>query len=604
MNSVATKRGSNRHVKHNKRLRKYAKITPWKDEWELEAVGRALISVAHSDTSEINNGMPIEQAFEMVKVWKARTHILEGLPHSIESTFSLARLYWIDNVQPNSTLSVTELRLAYSSAIVRSINGFADKLQQQRFVAASVSTLCEQLGMPTWLVDIRHEASHNALPTLSVLRLATTTLLEFLKNEFWIPSCHNWKQENDKQPQKKEAIEYLLEYKAYVTTFFSSTVESTTTAKKKSTKPVISILPIDPLFGDDDGSSDDDDWEDPIMGSVGGSSIGTNVNRFAILESTSKKDAKKRKSKQMQKKKSNQKYPSDFAKDFVTAVSPEEGLASSIMFLVWGGIGGAPSGRGVLIPGSTVAFPATAEGIAKSWQRYSPLLQVLGRVWPGFCAALFIHLVDFVLSIEEAVVKNEMLDPGSARKLYFLSAWIRFMLSKQYIASVDPECSSKAGNKKNDSIELTLAESSHLEKLGYPLNSICDRCNQFQDMPDFRKTSHDLVESIEVILGEHRCPNFGISEIDLQVASNPLVIQTPSIPKKQENSFGMSLDDMEAMLSDEDEAIERNKHRKEEEEHPSRVQDELTTSSKPRSAWVRCTRWDPCSIGSLPGYPI
>ena len=84
----------------------------------------------------------------------------------------------------DNSVSVMELRLAYSSAIVRCINGFSDSLQQQRAMAASVANLCGQLGIPSWLVDTRHESSHNTLPNLEVLRLSTSTLLEFMKSEY------------------------------------------------------------------------------------------------------------------------------------------------------------------------------------------------------------------------------------------------------------------------------------------------------------------------------------------------------------------------------------------------------------------------------------
>lgn len=30
----------------------------------------------------------------------------------------------------------------------------------------------------------------------------------------------------------------------------------------------------------------------------------------------------------------------------------------------------------------------------------------------------------------------------------------------------------------------------------------------------------------------------------------------------------------------------------------------LTPTSEVRPAWIRCASWDPCSIGTLPGYPV
>ena len=191
---------------------------------ELEIVGRALVSAVvepnFSAPANVKQSMSIEEAFDTVSVWKARAKSGEGLPHAVESTYHLAHVYWRDRNHLNTNnISTTELRLSYSSAIVRTINGFADVLQQQRFVASSVSLLCSKLGIPAWIVDIRHEASHNALPSLGVLRLATCTLMEFLKTEYWIPMCDEWKivdgmedgesetagdQQNVK-PEKKEA---------------------------------------------------------------------------------------------------------------------------------------------------------------------------------------------------------------------------------------------------------------------------------------------------------------------------------------------------------------------------------------------------------------
>jgi ribosomal biogenesis protein LAS1 len=562
-------------------------------------------------------------------------------------------------------MSVTELRLSYSSTIVRTINGFADTLQQQRFVASSVSLLCAQLGIPAWIVDIRHEASHNALPTLSVLRLATSTLMEFLKNEYWILTCPNWiasDGDNNEEPttmttttttttskkeeEEKQAIDYLLEYKTCATLFFSASSEEstapqstaqTTTTKKKASKPVMSTLPIDPLFSD--GSSDDDDLDDPKA------------------KAKTEKKKKKKSTQPTQKKKPGEKYPIDYAKDFVVAVSPQAGFATAVMFLVWGGIGGSPSGRGVLIPGSITSFPATSKGITKSWQRYSPLLQVLGRVWPGFCSCLLVHLVDFVLSIEETLVENQSLDPGSARKLYFLSAWIRLLLSQQYIATIDPEFVSKTSSKKNGPIELTLSELSYLENLGYPLNALGDRCSQYMDSSDFRKTSHDVLDSIEEILGEKRVSSFGLANVNMP-KSEGAVVQGPfpkpwspsalptntnaapeehEVPVKpsQHASDGakMSLAEMEALLvdgessrTDEAESAKPKDGRglKETEESedaaplPASLESDennemcslderdqhMQQTDQPRSAWVRCATWEPCSLGILPGYPF
>lgn len=76
------------------------------------------------------------------------------------------------------------LRMQYSMAIVRMVNGIADSAQRGR-VAASVASLAGAAGLPRLLVDLRHEATHNELPTLPVLRLAARQALAWLAEQYW-----------------------------------------------------------------------------------------------------------------------------------------------------------------------------------------------------------------------------------------------------------------------------------------------------------------------------------------------------------------------------------------------------------------------------------
>ena len=40
-------------------------------------------------------------------------------------------------------------------------------------------------GLPRLLVDVRHEASHNDMPSLSLLRLAAAQALDWLQAAYW-----------------------------------------------------------------------------------------------------------------------------------------------------------------------------------------------------------------------------------------------------------------------------------------------------------------------------------------------------------------------------------------------------------------------------------
>ena len=361
-------------------------------------------------------------------------------------------------------------------------------------------------------------------------------------------------------------------------------VGATYRSTKKSTTATTSLKrPFDTFFGDNDsGNSDEDEnddddadeWEDPLLGRLWGPAIGTSANRFAALQppkkvktppnknnnnSQPKKVVKKPKLPPPRKKQPGEKFPIDHAKEFVEAISPQEGYSTALQFLVWGGIGGTPPGRGVLIPGSVTAFPASSLGIRKSWQRYEPLVEVAGRAWPGFCTALLVHLVDSVLSIEENCVEQGSEDAGSARKLFFLSAWIRLLVSERLAQKLcsEPRTTSSNRGKKSNTTEIPLACYETIEGLQYPLNSLCDRCC-FRDQLELRKTSRDILRSFEEILGSRRIVHHGIpvvpppafQEEARSIQDLPVVVvrHGPALSDGK-----MSLDEMEALLSDNDE---------------------------------------------------
>lgn len=64
------------------------------------------------------------------------------------------------------------------------MNGVADSAQKSK-VALSVASLANQAGIPRLLVDLRHESTHNELPSLSVLRIAAKQALQWLEGRYW-----------------------------------------------------------------------------------------------------------------------------------------------------------------------------------------------------------------------------------------------------------------------------------------------------------------------------------------------------------------------------------------------------------------------------------
>lgn len=76
-----------------------------------------------------------------------------------------------DENDSNSTShsSTLTLRQSYSLALIRLVNGLVDPLQQGAF-ARPIASIAAQIGLPLWLVELRHASTHEELPSLELLR--------------------------------------------------------------------------------------------------------------------------------------------------------------------------------------------------------------------------------------------------------------------------------------------------------------------------------------------------------------------------------------------------------------------------------------------------
>jgi ribosomal biogenesis protein LAS1 len=88
------------------------------------------------------------------------------LPHALESLLSILVAIRQESTDASSSLS---LRQSYATAIIRLVNGLVDPLQLGTY-ARSISSIAAQIGLPAWLVELRHAATHEDLPSLELLR--------------------------------------------------------------------------------------------------------------------------------------------------------------------------------------------------------------------------------------------------------------------------------------------------------------------------------------------------------------------------------------------------------------------------------------------------
>ena len=91
------------------------------------------------------------------------------LPHALESLLSILVAVQQDNASGTGPSYSLSLRQSYATALIRLVNGLVDPLQAGTY-ARSILSIAAQIGLPAWLVELRHAATHEDLPSLELLR--------------------------------------------------------------------------------------------------------------------------------------------------------------------------------------------------------------------------------------------------------------------------------------------------------------------------------------------------------------------------------------------------------------------------------------------------
>jgi hypothetical protein len=657
----------------------------WRTAEEFHRVGAALVAAACVTTATANDDndkdWTIPRALAQVEAWKYRA---PRLPHAVEATAALAAVLWGDvqeeaspsaNEQPLSDSrgsripmmrkqlpSKNSLQLAFAAAIVRAVNGLVDRLQQTRSVATSIAHHAAWLGLPPWLVDIRHEATHNALPTLAVLRLGATTLLDYFSAVYWEPMA------TSRQRDVHQVYDLLDAYQGRLDEFFwlvtgsggnggshggngegprqDSLVSNGRHRHGPGVAAPFGTVASRPTLVQDDTPLD---WiplptapeETPVLllpdPPVLPSRLGTNTNMFALLmEAPKRKKAGKNNAKKPKKAKVKAAPAPSRTKAVPPPWSALTALAKPIIrvplplplgweavlkHLVWGRPQATDPPNDERLPRGVLFTAPTA---VSAQQGYHPLLARLGRETPGLWQALVIHLVDSVLQTAAAAAtrsatreaSNDKETSGSALTVVTTGvAWVRHLLSRPFVVAVHHAAT----------LPETSAEPAPWELLdeSWPLNSLCDRCEEFLVSAAGRPpvncavgrseaaaaaametTIHSLAHFLSDLLGSHRVVDHGVAKGDWEAVSMAMAEETPrpsSLPESTATTpASMSLEDLEAMLAGKEHGT------------PTAKTTTTTMSSAealtPRSpsptntTWVRCTSWDACPIGSLPGH--
>ncbi|KAF9229712.1 Las1-domain-containing protein [Gyrodon lividus] len=153
---------------------------PWAHIGELEQV----CSWIYADEGDLEAKT---LAINRLSAWKAVT----ALPHALESTLTILVAHLLDVTSQSTQPAKAALaaRQAYAAAIIRMVNGFVDPLQVGAY-ARSIASIAAQLGLPSWLVELRHAATHEDLPSLELLREATRESLSWLLHNYFHPTLN------------------------------------------------------------------------------------------------------------------------------------------------------------------------------------------------------------------------------------------------------------------------------------------------------------------------------------------------------------------------------------------------------------------------------
>lgn len=229
-------------------------FTPWRDRRELLAVRRQFYPALDGETRAVTReeAQVVEAAqnaaVARVAVWMQRGHC----PHMVESTALLMAAVLADvgagtgtnasasraGASASPTLSTPTAphspavasssaasasyaaRATYAAAFSRFVTGLLDG-HQDRARKLSMHGLAQTVGLPPGFVELRHQATHEALPALRRLRAAARQALAWIWGYYWV---------------NMEAEEDIVEAAIAATTTTATTTTETTAQESSKDK--------------------------------------------------------------------------------------------------------------------------------------------------------------------------------------------------------------------------------------------------------------------------------------------------------------------------------------------------------------------------------
>ncbi|MCP9260459.1 hypothetical protein DINM_003808 [Dirofilaria immitis] len=162
----------------------------------------------------------LKHAVALIVSWKARSG--DSVHVAADMTEMLLRAIIMDKETANDDwFRIGNVKLAYCTAIIRFVN-YVNEICQSNYKFKSIASAVSNVGIPQWVVDIRHDATHSHLPSLENLRQAATYCRNWLWEHHWSrPVAEaiglSWcaQNENDENELQREATDLIDRFMLY-----------------------------------------------------------------------------------------------------------------------------------------------------------------------------------------------------------------------------------------------------------------------------------------------------------------------------------------------------------------------------------------------------
>lgn len=171
-------------------------ITPWISDQEWMSVAESILCLKSAHWS---------WALRIIQRW---SKTVERLPMGVEMTlYIMPILLEIDDHRPTSEAAQSVLTLSMGGALNRVLNVLS-QWADRRLGLTHYHDMARVLGLPVWIVDLRHETTHGRMPNTSQLLQGLQCAMIWTLRNYWQPEFNHLSQ----SIKKKDDIRHSREY--------------------------------------------------------------------------------------------------------------------------------------------------------------------------------------------------------------------------------------------------------------------------------------------------------------------------------------------------------------------------------------------------------